>query len=221
MTHQDEAAAAATDRLRRALLAFQSAQNNLLGAHRQFKELPPAEVDAFWNGPGRRLEAAARASAAEVVAAFKRFSAAGLVADAADRHRVTEAQRHLAEGPADDELAGRVRRGGAAGPARRRRCRWPRRRGGGGGSGDAPPPWRTTNRWPLGRHGGARHQPAAGGLPVMTRRPRAPRDDYETMFRAADRYWARFGEAPPTSRFAGKPRSWRASWMPLWNAGRR
>jgi hypothetical protein len=40
----------------------------------------------------------------------------------------------------------------------------------------------------------------------MTRRPRAPRDDYETMFRAADRYRARFGQAPPTSRFAGKPR---------------
>ncbi len=36
MTHQDEAAAA-TDRLRRALLAFQAAQNSLLGAHRQLK----------------------------------------------------------------------------------------------------------------------------------------------------------------------------------------
>ena len=101
MTHQDEAAA--TDRLRRALSAFQSAQNRLLGAHRRLKELPPAEVDAFWDGEGRRLEATMRATAAAVVAAFERFSAfecfsaAGLVADAADRHLVTQAQRHLAE----------------------------------------------------------------------------------------------------------------------------
>jgi hypothetical protein len=94
MTHQDEA----TDRLRRALLAFQAAQNSLLGAHRRLKELPPAEADAFWRGPGRRLEAAMRATAAEAVAAFQRFSAAGLVAGAADRHLVTQAQRHLAEG---------------------------------------------------------------------------------------------------------------------------
>ena len=96
MAHQDEAAAA-TDRLRRALLAFQAAQNQLLGAHRRLKALPPAEVDAFWRGPGRRLEAGMRATATEVVAAFRRFSAAGLVADAADRHLVTQAQRHLAE----------------------------------------------------------------------------------------------------------------------------
>ncbi len=96
MTHQDEAAAAA-DRLQRALSAFQAAQNQLLGAHRRLKGLPQAQVDAFWRGQGRRLEAAMRAAAAEVVAAFKRFSAAGLVAEAADRHLVTRAQRHLAE----------------------------------------------------------------------------------------------------------------------------
>jgi hypothetical protein len=95
MTHQDEAAA--TDRLRRALLAFRTTQNHLLGAHRRLKELPPGEVDAFWRGPGRRLEAAMRATATEVVAAFQRFSAAGLVAGAGDRHLVTQAQRHLAE----------------------------------------------------------------------------------------------------------------------------
>ncbi len=96
MTHQDEAAAAA-DRLRRALLAFQAAQNSLLSAHRRLKALPQAEVDAFWRGPGRRLEAGMRAAATEVVAAFQRFSAAGLVAGAADRHLVTQAQRYLAE----------------------------------------------------------------------------------------------------------------------------
>jgi hypothetical protein len=87
----------ATDRLRRALPAFQAAQNSLLGAHRRLKELPQAEVDAFWRGPGRRLEAAMRATAAEAVAAFEQFSAAGLVAGASDRHLVTQAQRHLAE----------------------------------------------------------------------------------------------------------------------------
>ena len=95
MTHQDEAAA--TDRLRRALLAFRITQNHLLGAHRRLEELPPGEVDAFWRGPGRRLEADVRATATEVVAAFQRFSAAGLVAEAADRHLVTRAQRYLAE----------------------------------------------------------------------------------------------------------------------------
>ena len=96
MTRQDEAAAT-TDRLRRALLAFQAAQNSLLGAHRRLKGLPQAEVEAFWRGPGRRLEAGMRATATELVAAFQRFSAAGLVAGAGDRHLVTQAQRHLAE----------------------------------------------------------------------------------------------------------------------------
>ena len=95
MTHQDEAAA--TDRLRRALLAFQTAQNSLLSAHRRLKELPQAEGDAFWRGQGRRLEAAMRATATEVVAAFKQFSAAGLVAGAGDRHLVDQARRHPAE----------------------------------------------------------------------------------------------------------------------------
>jgi len=95
MSPQDKTAAAA--RLRRALLAFQTAQNHLLGAERRLKGLPRAEVDAFWNGLGRRLEGNMRATAAEAVAAFGRFSAAGLVADAADRHLVTQAQRHLAE----------------------------------------------------------------------------------------------------------------------------
>ncbi len=88
---------AATDRLRRALLAFQATQNGILGAHRRLKELPQAEVDAFWARQGRRLEAIMRATATEVVAAFKGFSAAGLVAGANDRHLVTQAQRHLAE----------------------------------------------------------------------------------------------------------------------------
>ncbi len=41
-----------------------------------------------------------RATATEVVAAFQQFSAAGLVAGATDRHLVTQAQRHLAEGAA-------------------------------------------------------------------------------------------------------------------------
>ncbi len=95
MTVQDQAAA--TDRLRRALLAFQNAQNSLLGTHRRLKELPQAEVDAFWNGQGRRVEATVLATATEAVAAFKQFSAAGLVAGAGDRHLVTQAQRHLAE----------------------------------------------------------------------------------------------------------------------------
>ena len=95
MSAQDQTAA--TDRLRQALLAFQATQNGLLGAHRRLKGLPQAEVEAFWRGPGRRLEAGMRTTATEVAAAFQRFSRAGLVAGAGDRHLVTQAQRHLAE----------------------------------------------------------------------------------------------------------------------------
>jgi hypothetical protein len=96
MSPQDRTAA--TERLRRALLAFQAAQNSLPGAHRRLKELPQAEADAFWRGQGRRLEATMRATATEVTVAFEQFSAAGLVAGAPDRHLVTQAQPHLAEG---------------------------------------------------------------------------------------------------------------------------
>lgn len=95
MTHQDEPAA--TDRLRQALMAFQAALNLLLGAERRLKALPQTEVDAFWDGQGRRIEATVRATATEAVAAFQRYSAAGLVAAASDRHLVTQAQRYLAE----------------------------------------------------------------------------------------------------------------------------
>ena len=98
MTHHDELVA--TDRLRRALLAFRSAHSHSLAAHRRLRDLPQVDVEAFWNGPGRRLEANMRTTATEVVAAFKAFSAAGLVAAAGDRHLVTEARRYLAEGSA-------------------------------------------------------------------------------------------------------------------------
>jgi hypothetical protein len=90
--------AAATDRLRRALLAFRAAQARFLAAHRKAKALASAdEVERFWATQGGGIEAAQRAAAAEVAAAFKAFSAAGLVAEAADRHLVSEAQRLLAE----------------------------------------------------------------------------------------------------------------------------
>jgi hypothetical protein len=95
MTPREQAGA--MDQLRRALLAFQTAQVLVLANHRRLKALPYAEVEAFWSGPGRRMEANMTATATQVVAAFKVFSAAGLVAAAGDRHLVTEAQRHLAE----------------------------------------------------------------------------------------------------------------------------
>ena len=53
MAHHDEAMA--TDRLRRALLAFQTAWNLHLNAHRRLMALPQAEIEAFWDGPGRRV----------------------------------------------------------------------------------------------------------------------------------------------------------------------
>jgi hypothetical protein len=95
MTHQEEAAA--TDRLRRALLAFRSAQTLLLTAERKLKGLPAEEIEAFWAAPGGRIERHVATTAAEVVEAFKAFSATGQVAPAADRHLVTEAKRVLAE----------------------------------------------------------------------------------------------------------------------------
>jgi hypothetical protein len=90
--------AAATDRLRRAALAFQTAQTAFLRAHRVTKDLQQEEADRFWRDKGARIEADLRATATELVAAFKAFSAAGLVAEASDRHLVTQAQRHLKEG---------------------------------------------------------------------------------------------------------------------------
>jgi Tfp pilus assembly protein PilX len=98
MTHQDQATA--TSRLQEALLAFRAAESLLLAAERRLKGLSAEEVEAFWSAPGGRIERHVQASAAEVVAAFKVFSAAGLVASAEDRHRVSAAERHLAEGAA-------------------------------------------------------------------------------------------------------------------------
>jgi hypothetical protein len=100
MTSSPQNQVVATDRLRRALLAFQAAQSLFLATHRRLKALPQAEVEAFWNGSGRRLETNMHTTATEVAAAFQAFSAAGLVAAAGDRHLVTQAQRYLAEGPA-------------------------------------------------------------------------------------------------------------------------
>jgi hypothetical protein len=57
----------------------------------------------MWMRSGTGRSAASeppQAAATEAVAAFQQFSAAGLVAAASDRHLVTQAQRHLAEGAA-------------------------------------------------------------------------------------------------------------------------
>lgn len=86
-----------TERLRQALRTFQGGQGLLLKAHRKTQGLPVGEMETFWAGPGARLELHVQAIAAELVAAFKAFSKAGLVAGPEDRHRVTEAQRHLTE----------------------------------------------------------------------------------------------------------------------------
>ena len=87
-------------RLRRAVLAFQEAKMAFRRAHRRLKELSlsQAEVDEYWAGEGARVEAQMRLTAQEVVAAFRVFSAAGLIAEAGDCRLVTEAQHYLAEG---------------------------------------------------------------------------------------------------------------------------
>ena len=91
--------AAVTDRLRRALMAFQAAQALFLGAHRKAQALASPEArEQFWARSSSRIEAQQRAAAAEVLAAFKAFSAAGLVTDSKDRRQVNEAEQYLAEG---------------------------------------------------------------------------------------------------------------------------
>ena len=90
--------AAVTDRLRRALVAFQAAQT-LPGIHRKAKApASPEERERSWATRDAAVEARQRAAATEVVAAFRAFSAAGLVADAGDWHLVDQARRHLAGG---------------------------------------------------------------------------------------------------------------------------
>lgn len=84
--------AAATNRMRRALLAFQAAKSAFLIARRRLQAVPEAE--------GNQLKATLRLTAAEVDAAFKVFSAAGLVVNAGDQRSITEAQQYLAEGAA-------------------------------------------------------------------------------------------------------------------------
>jgi hypothetical protein len=79
---------AATNRVRRALLAFQSAQILVLTYQRQHKALSQAELDTVQD------------SAAEAVAAFQEFSAAGLVAGADDLRLLAQAQKYLADGAA-------------------------------------------------------------------------------------------------------------------------
>jgi hypothetical protein len=85
-------------RLQRALAAFQKAQGLLLTAHRRLKGLPTSEVEHFWAAQGDRIDKYLHAAAVEVLAAFQAYSAAGLVADAGDRHLITEARRLVAEG---------------------------------------------------------------------------------------------------------------------------
>jgi hypothetical protein len=85
-------------RLQRALPSLQKAQDLLLTAHRRLKDLPAAEVEHFWAVQGDRIEKHLHAAAIEVLDAFQAFSAAGLVADAGDRHLITEARRLIVEG---------------------------------------------------------------------------------------------------------------------------
>ena len=99
MMHHDEAVT--TDRMRRALLAFQSALNLLLEAHQRLHGRPTEESEAFWLTSGGHIERHVHTTATEAVAAFHAFSKAGLVAGVGDQHRVTQARQYLAEVVAD------------------------------------------------------------------------------------------------------------------------
>lgn len=86
MTAQEQAMD--TDRLRRALLAFQSAQVLILTHQRQNQPASQAELDAV------------RESTAEANAAFQTFEAAGLMIGADDQRLLTQARKYLADGAA-------------------------------------------------------------------------------------------------------------------------
>ena len=79
---------AATNRLRRALLAFEAAQILALTHQRQGKALSQADLDTVQD------------SAAEAVTAYQAFSAAGLMAGADDQRLLAQAQKYLADGAA-------------------------------------------------------------------------------------------------------------------------
>ena len=88
MTVSPQDQLAATNRLRRALLAFQSAQILVLTHQRQHKAPSQDEVEML------------RDSAAEVVTAFQAFSVAGLVISTDDQRLLAQAQKYLADGAA-------------------------------------------------------------------------------------------------------------------------
>jgi hypothetical protein len=88
MTVSPQDQLAATNRLRRALLAFQSAQILVLTHQRQHKAPSQDEVETL------------RDSAAEVVTAFQAFSVAGLVISTDDQRLLAQAQKYLADGAA-------------------------------------------------------------------------------------------------------------------------
>jgi hypothetical protein len=89
-------AAIAMNRMRRAVLAFRSAQSILLNAHRRMKALTQAEAGTYWAGPGRQIKADMRAAAAELDAAFEGLSGASLDIEAADLRAVAIARQYLA-----------------------------------------------------------------------------------------------------------------------------
>lgn len=94
------AQAVASDRMRRAILAFQAAAEFFDRAHRRHTTRPQAETDAYWTGPGRLIEEDIRVASVEVVEAVKTLTDAGMVVGASDRKTVLAAHQHLAKGQA-------------------------------------------------------------------------------------------------------------------------
>jgi hypothetical protein len=99
MTHQERAN---TDRLRNALLAFQTAQKALLAAERKLRDSSSAEPKGC---VGQRMLSALHVpferhveiAATEVVAAVMALSEAGQIASAEDQRHISEAKRYLAQ----------------------------------------------------------------------------------------------------------------------------
>ena len=79
-------------------LAEEQLARSIEALTRRDTKLADQVIQVGWIGAAAALVGTARTAATAVVTSFRAFSAAGLVADAQDRHLVTEARRYLAEG---------------------------------------------------------------------------------------------------------------------------
>ena len=86
-----------TDRVRGAVHTFKTMHDILQEARASAQKMSTAEAEAFWAGPGHRIQRNADLAALSAAAAYKTCVAAGLAANASisDRKLVIAANRYL------------------------------------------------------------------------------------------------------------------------------